>query len=65
MHALPGGLCTSWQRDGYTIDCCIHVNRITPRHRSLTALARSGLIQRLKLINHDEFVRVEFADGPR
>ena len=24
MHSLPGGLCTSWQRKGYTIDGCIH-----------------------------------------
>jgi hypothetical protein len=24
MHDKPGGLCTSWQRRGYTIDLCIH-----------------------------------------
>ncbi|MCJ7448071.1 MAG: NAD(P)-binding protein [Bacteroidales bacterium] len=24
MHNKPGGLCTSWERKGYTIDCCIH-----------------------------------------
>ncbi|MBK7711056.1 MAG: NAD(P)/FAD-dependent oxidoreductase [Bacteroidales bacterium] len=24
MHNLPGGLCTSWERKGYTFDCCIH-----------------------------------------
>ena len=23
-HSLPGGLCTSWKRGGYTIDYCIH-----------------------------------------
>ena len=23
-HTLPGGLCTSWQRRGYTFDGCIH-----------------------------------------
>lgn len=23
-HALPGGLCTSWHKNGYTIDGCIH-----------------------------------------
>ena len=23
MHNLPGGLCTSWQRQGYTIDGCL------------------------------------------
>lgn len=24
MHALPGGQCTSWKRDGFTFDACIH-----------------------------------------
>jgi phytoene dehydrogenase-like protein len=24
MHTLPGGLCTSWKRRGYTFDGCIH-----------------------------------------
>jgi phytoene dehydrogenase-like protein len=24
MHTLPGGLCTSWDREGYTFDGCIH-----------------------------------------
>ena len=23
-HRLPGGLCTSWERNGYTIDYCVH-----------------------------------------
>ncbi len=24
MHNLPGGLCTAWDRKGYTFDGCIH-----------------------------------------
>ena len=24
MHKIPGGLCTSWKRKGYTFDGCIH-----------------------------------------
>jgi len=24
MHSLPGGLCTSWNRSGYTFDGCLH-----------------------------------------
>jgi phytoene dehydrogenase-like protein len=24
MHDLPGGVCTSWKRKGYTFDGCIH-----------------------------------------
>lgn len=24
MHNIPGGLCTAWNRKGYTLDGCIH-----------------------------------------
>ena len=24
LHNIPGGLCTSWKRKGYTLDGCIH-----------------------------------------
>lgn len=24
QHTLPGGLCTSWKRQGYTMDYCVH-----------------------------------------
>ena len=24
MHTLPGSVCTSWKRKGYTFDGCIH-----------------------------------------
>ncbi len=24
LHYEPGGLCTSWERSGYTFDGCIH-----------------------------------------
>ena len=24
MHDKPGGLCTAWQRKGYTVNVCIH-----------------------------------------
>ena len=24
MHSIPGGLCTAWNRKGYTFDLCIH-----------------------------------------
>jgi phytoene dehydrogenase-like protein len=24
LHDLPGGLCTDWERKGYTFDGCIH-----------------------------------------
>ena len=24
MHTQPGGQCTSWKRNGYTVDGCLH-----------------------------------------
>jgi phytoene dehydrogenase-like protein len=24
LHNIPGGLCASWKRKGYTLDGCIH-----------------------------------------
>lgn len=65
MHTLPGGLCTSWERKGYTIDCCIHWLTGSRPGASLYKLWQEiGLIQELTLIDHDEFSRAEFADGP-
>jgi phytoene dehydrogenase-like protein len=65
MHTQPGGLCTSWERKGYTIDCCVHWLTGSRPGTSLYKLWEEvGLIQGLDLIDHDELVRVEFADGP-
>jgi phytoene dehydrogenase-like protein len=64
MHTKPGGLCTSWDRKGYTIDGCIHWLTGSRPGVSLYKLWQEiGLIQGLKLIDHDEFSRVEFPDG--
>ncbi len=42
MHTLPGGLCTSWQRKGYTIDGCIHWLVGSSPSSPLPALGGSG-----------------------
>jgi len=65
MHSKPGGLCTAWERGGYTIDCCIHWLTGSRPGTSLHKLWREvGLIQGLEIIDLDEFTRVEFPDGP-
>ena len=65
MHSKPGGLCTSWNNGGYTIDCCIHWLTGSRPGSSLYKLWQEvGLIQGLRLIDHDEFSRAEFPDGP-
>jgi phytoene dehydrogenase-like protein len=64
MHTKPGGLCTSWERKGYTIDGCIHWLTGSRPGVSLYKLWQEiGLIQGLSLIDHDEFSRIEFPDG--
>lgn len=65
MHEKPGGLCTSWRREGYTIDCCIHWLTGSQPGSSLYKLWQEvGLIQDLTLIDHEEFARVESPGGP-
>lgn len=64
MHTKPGGLCTSWDRKGYTIDGCIHWLTGSRPGVSLYKLWQEvGLIQGLELIDHDRFSRIEFSDG--
>ena len=40
MHGLPGGVCTSWRRDGYVFDGCLQWlmgSRPGSPHRSRSA----------------------------
>jgi phytoene dehydrogenase-like protein len=64
MHTKPGGLCTAWDRKGYTIDGCIHWLTGSRPPSSLYKLWQEiGLIQGLQIIDLEETCRVEFADG--
>jgi phytoene dehydrogenase-like protein len=64
MHDKPGGLCTAWQRQGYTIDYCLHwlVGSApgTDMHRMWREV---GALPGQRIIDHDLFARVEFPDG--
>lgn len=63
-HDSPGGLCTSWKRNGYTIDGCLHwLVGSSPGigfHRIWEEL---GAVQGRRMIDHEEFLRVEGKDG--
>jgi phytoene dehydrogenase-like protein len=64
LHDKPGGLCTSWKRQGYTFDGCIEwtvgskagseVNRI---------FAELGAVQGRKFIDPDVIHRIEGSNG--
>jgi phytoene dehydrogenase-like protein len=63
MHNLPGGLCTSWKRKGYTFDGCIHYmmgSRSGTFHRFYEEL---GAVQGRRVVDHKELIRVEGSGG--
>ena len=64
LHTLPGGLCTSWKRKGYTFDGCIHwlvgSGETSAFHRIWDEL---GALQGTQIVNHTEFMRVVGGDG--
>jgi phytoene dehydrogenase-like protein len=64
MLNIPGGLCTSWQRKGYTIDGCLHwVLGSAPESGFYKIWEELGAIQKPHIIDHEEFMRVESTDG--
>ncbi|MFC1718575.1 phytoene desaturase family protein [Candidatus Poribacteria bacterium] len=63
MHTIPGGLCTSWKRKGYTFDGCIHWlvgSRSGPVFRFYEEL---GAVQDRRMVDHEEFTRIEGTGG--
>jgi len=64
MHNLPGGLCTSWERKGYTFDGCIHwLVGSSPKSGMHDMWEETGVIQNRSFVNMDEFFRVEDTSG--
>ncbi|MFA6108322.1 MAG: NAD(P)/FAD-dependent oxidoreductase [Candidatus Latescibacterota bacterium] len=64
MHTQPGGLCTAWQRQGYTIDGCIHwLVGSSPRSGMHRLWEEVGIAQGRRFIDLDEYLRHETADG--
>ena len=64
MRYNPGGLCTSWKRKGYTIDGCIHwLVGSSPTDNFYRIWEELGVVQGRRMVDHDEFMRIEGADG--
>ena len=60
MHNIPGGLCTSWKRSGYTIDSCLHwLVGSAPGNGFYRLWEEVGAVQGRRMINHEELVRIE------
>lgn len=64
MHTLPGGVCTAWKRDGYTIDSCIHwLVGSAPGNGYHKLWREVGAVQGFEMLNLDNYMRVEGEDG--
>lgn len=64
MHDQPGGLCTSWQRRGYTFDGCIHWLVGSSEKSGIHDFwEETGVSQGREFINMDEYYRVEDQSG--
>ena len=64
MHDTPGGVCTAWKRNGYTIDACIHWLVGSAPGVGYHKLWREvGAVQGSKMLHLDEYLHVEGPNG--
>ena len=64
MHKKPGGLCTSWKRQGYIIDGCLHWLIGTGRHAGLRRMwDELGALDHVQVVDNEVYLHVEAADG--
>lgn len=64
MHNLPGGLCTSWERKGYTFDCCVHwLVGSSPKSGMHDMWEETGIADNRLFIDMDEYMRFEDLSG--
>lgn len=64
LHDLPGGLCTAWERKGYTFDGCLHYLFGSGAGQPFNQVWQElGAVQQRPFVNHAEFMRV--SDGER
>ena len=64
MHDQPGGVCTAWKRQGYTIDACLHwLVGSNPKSNFYPIWEELGAVQNRQFVNFEEFRRVEDENG--
>ncbi len=64
MHSIPGGVCTAWKRNDYTIDSCIHwLVGSAPGVGYHRLWKEVGAVQEFEMLNLDEFMRIEGPEG--
>jgi phytoene dehydrogenase-like protein len=64
MHKKPGGLCTSWKRQGYIVNGCVHwLMGSAPGSDFYRMWQELGVVPNMTFVYHDEYARVENTDG--
>jgi len=64
MHDKPGGVCTSWKRNGYTFDGCIDwLTGTNPSDPFYQIWQELGALQGRSIVNHDELLRIKSTSG--
>lgn len=64
LHNLPGGLCTAWKRQGYTIDGCVHwLVGSSPQGGLYRYWQEVGIAQSSRFVDMEEYSRYEGSDG--
>ncbi len=65
MYARPGGVCTSWTREDYIFDGCVHnLAGTSPDSRFRPMWRELGVLPRIRMHRFDELVSIERPDGP-
>lgn len=66
MHTIPGGLCTSWKKNHYTIDGCIHwLTGTKPGSIFYDDWKTIGVMDNFKYIQQDIFMSIENPEGKK
>jgi phytoene dehydrogenase-like protein len=64
LHDKPGGLCTSWKRNGYVIEGCLHwLVGSGPSDNFYELWSELVDMQKIRFIEYQEFIRVEDTNG--
>ena len=65
-HYLPGGMCTAWQRKGFTFEGCLHFLGLvgtSPAHVYYRLWRELGVVPNTRMIHHDVFHTFQDTSG--
>ena len=64
MHKIPGGLCTSWRRKGYTFDGAVrYLAGVNPQTKGYQIWDELDILKDTPIHFYEEFVSIEGSDG--